>query len=172
MNVLLMYIVFACGASDSIPLHLLRARYGAVLQGQEDAHAFLVWLQRYATGRPLELAYVGAAEALVARDAWNPWVKWEYVQRSAQTMKKAIEKEPSNAEIRFLRFSMEHYVPQWLGLSKHLEEDRREIIRALMSGQPANDKILRKNIIQFLLESGRCTPAEQRLLQNLLGKDE
>src|SRR4051812_17303034 len=59
----------------------------------------------------LIIAYVGTLEALKAKHSWNPYNKMKYVAQSRSTMKISVDKEPNNLEIRFMRFSIQHYTP-------------------------------------------------------------
>src|SRR5688572_12419212 len=60
---------------------------------------------------PLMLAYTGTLQALKAKHSWNPYQKIKYVARSQKTLEKALKIEPTNLEIRFMRFSIQHYTP-------------------------------------------------------------
>ncbi|MCS6916242.1 MAG: hypothetical protein RMK52_00930 [Chitinophagales bacterium] len=165
MNLLLILLLWwGARTTEELPVQQLRERYGAVLNKQLSAHQMLDWLRSSGGHRAIDYAYLGATEALMARDAWNPWTKWEYLQRSMATISRAVAMDPEDAEIRFLRFCIQHYVPAWLGMSDHLQEDRQHILAALRQQQLAPGDPLRQNIIRFLLESGRCTDAEEQWL--------
>lgn len=77
----------------------------------------------------LIIAYIGTLEALKAKHSWNPYQKVRFVSLSQKTMAKAISLEPYNLQIRFMRFSIQHYTPQFLGYSNNIKEDLKIIIR-------------------------------------------
>jgi hypothetical protein len=109
--------------------------------------------------------YMGTLQALKAKHAWNPYFKIKYLNDSEKTFKGAVTNDPHNIEIRFMRFSIEHNVPKFLGYTKNLETDRLEMIKQIDSKNYASaDKQLVKTIINFLIESKRCTPAEHKNL--------
>jgi hypothetical protein len=115
---------------------------------------------------PLLLGYMGTLEALKAKHAWNPYNKIKYVSRSLKTMHNAILQDPDNLEIRFMRFSIEHYTPAFLGFSKNLNDDREAMIAIIKNNNYGTaDFELSQNIIKFLIESNRCTPSEIQFLK-------
>ncbi|MDB5000984.1 MAG: hypothetical protein JWR76_2061 [Mucilaginibacter sp.] len=113
--------------------------------------------------------YIGTLEALKAKHAWNPYFKIKYLNDSEKTFKAAVSRDPHNIEIRFMRFSVEHNVPGFLGYNKNLYADRQEIIKQLDKKYYSSaDKLLVKTIITFLINSKRCTLAESNNLKQHL----
>lgn len=118
---------------------------------------------------PLIIAYTGTLEALKAKHSWNPYQKLKYVARSQKNLEKALRVEPNNLEIRFMRFSIQHYTPAFLGYSKELAEDRQMIIKQFGKknfGQ--TDAAFRASIAKFMITSDRCTPEEVKLLRKYI----
>ncbi len=114
-------------------------------------------------------AYTGTLEALKAKHSWNPYNKIKYVSRSLKTMKKAINMDKENMEIRFMRFSIEHFTPSFLGFSKDLDVDRKEIVKHYQNHNFGNtDEDLIKNVAKFMIDSKRCTAQEIKILQKNL----
>ncbi|MDB5128754.1 hypothetical protein [Mucilaginibacter sp.] len=113
--------------------------------------------------------YIATLEALKAKHTWNPYYKIKYLNNAEKTFKSAVTGDPHNIEIRFMRFSVEHNVPGFLGYTKNLIADREEIITQLdRKHYSSADAALVKTIITFLLDSKRCTPAEQSKLSQHL----
>lgn len=111
-------------------------------------------------------AYAGTLEALKAKHSWNPYNKIKYVKLSLKTMQKAISMDKENMEIRFMRFSIEHFTPSFLGFSKDLAVDRREIIKHYQNNNfGVADQELIKNVAKFMIESKRCTTDEIKILK-------
>ena len=114
----------------------------------------------------LVTAYCGTLEALKAKHSWNPYHKIKYVKVSLKTMQKAVNMDKENMEIRFMRFSIEHYTPGFLGFSKDLPTDRREIIKHYQNRNfGIADQELIKNVAKFMIESKRCTTEEIKILK-------
>lgn len=109
--------------------------------------------------------YMGTLQALKAKHTWNPYYKVKYLNDAEKTFKNAVTGDPSNIEIRFMRFSVEHNVPGFLGYTKNLVADRTEIIKQIEHKHYSSaDVALVKTIITFLIDSKRCTPAEHTIL--------
>ena len=88
---------------------------------------------------------------------------------SQTTFKAAVAKDPHNIEIRFMRFSIEHNLPKFLGYDDNLISDRLEMIKQIDNkNYSAADQHLVKAIILFLIDSKRCTPSETNKLQQQL----
>lgn len=116
----------------------------------------------------LMTACLGTVEALKAKHAWNPYHKMKYVAMANNTMQEAVEASSQNMEIRFMRFSIQHYTPAFLGYSKNLDEDRKAIVNHYRNKNVGNDKILIKNIAKFIIDSNRCTPSEIAILKKFV----
>lgn len=117
---------------------------------------------------PLLLAFWGGFEALLAKHKWNPYDKLKLLEAATEKFEQAVSLAPEQAEIRFLRFSVEHYLPDFLKKKNHLEEDRRIIFQTfdLTLDSPES----RKAIARFMLESGRCGRAEKKKYEAVLGE--
>jgi len=118
-------------------------------------------LKSGSTDSPLIVAYMGTLEALKAKHSWNPYNKIKFVSLSQKTMRKAVERDPNNLEIRFMRFTIQHYTPSFLGFSKDLDEDRKVIVRQFKNRKfGLADTPLIRNIAAFMIKSDRCLKEE------------
>ncbi len=114
---------------------------------------------------PLVLGYFGALQALKAKDSWNPYKKVKLLVASHKTMEQAVNASPNDMEIRFLRFSIEFYLPGFLSLSKDMVSDKNMIIQQLKQKHYGlADKDYLKNIIKFMVDSKQCTAQEVAFL--------
>jgi hypothetical protein len=113
----------------------------------------------------LILGYTGTLEALKAKHSWNPYNKIKYVNQSLKTLQKAIDMDKENLEIRFMRFSIEFYTPSFLGFSKDLAQDKKEIVKHYQNENfGLADRELIKNVAKFMIESKKCSSAEVKIL--------
>lgn len=118
---------------------------------------------------PLTIAYLGALDALKAKHTWNPYSKIKYLNVSEKLMDKAVSQDPNNIEILFMRFSIQHNVPGFLGYGKNLVGDKQQLITQLNNKNYGTaDRELTMSIIKFLIDSKRCTPAENDRLHKQL----
>lgn len=85
---------------------------------------FIEQVEQTTLNQPELLAYAACAYALKAKSSWNPLNKLASIRKYDQMMTEAARISPSNIEIRFLRFSIEINLPDWLGFSNHLTEDQ------------------------------------------------
>ncbi|MVN23322.1 hypothetical protein [Mucilaginibacter arboris] len=114
---------------------------------------------------PLVTAYIGALEALKAKNSWNPYNKIKYLNLSGKTVQQAVNASPNDMEIRFVRFSIQSNLPHFLGLNKDLEADKTQIIQQLKQKHYGTaDKVFVQNIIKFMINSKQCTAQEIGIL--------
>ena len=73
-------------------------------------------------------------------------------------------------EVRFLRFSLQYYVPAFLGYSGNLTVDKDKIV-ALIKNTTAADlkmgKEVFKNIVKFMIDSKKCNAQEIAILKKV-----
>lgn len=113
--------------------------------------------------------YMGALEALKAKHTWNPYFKIKYLNNCEDTFKEAVSQDPYNIEIRFMRFSVEHNVPGFLGYTKNLSADKQEMIRQIeLKNYGTADKELVITVIKFMIDSKQCTAGESMILHKTL----
>ncbi|WP_245129206.1 hypothetical protein [Mucilaginibacter straminoryzae] len=118
---------------------------------------------------PVIVGYIGALEALKAKYTWNPYFKLKYLNTAEDHFEKAVAQDPDNIEIRFMRFSVEHHVPSFLGYNKNLQADKHVIINQIeRNNYHAADKALVVTVMKFLIDSDRCTAGEKELLNKHL----
>lgn len=109
----------------------LRYHYEQAAANKDAGEKFYNLLHSYDKQDALVLGYKAASEAIKARDA-SMLNKLAYVQQAARTFEQAVALAPGNAEIRFLRFSVESNLPPFLGLSKHVDEDKSFLLDAAL----------------------------------------
>ncbi|RYE27740.1 MAG: hypothetical protein EOP42_18805 [Sphingobacteriaceae bacterium] len=109
----------------------------------------------------LVVAYFGALEALKAKNSWNPYNKIKYLNLSGKTVQQAVNSNPEDMEIRFVRFSIQSNLPHFLGLAKDLDADKNQILHQLkQKNYGSADTLFVQNIIKFMIDSKQCSPQE------------
>lgn len=145
---------------------LLKADLVKAVENSKLADSLYRKLTKLPNKTALILAYSGTLEALKAKHSWNPYNKIKYVKVALKTMQKAINMDSENLEIRFMRFSIEHFTPSFLGFSKDLDVDRKEIIKHYENRNfGLADEALVKNVANFMINSKRCSPHEINVLK-------
>lgn len=166
--ILTLLLTFLSLVSDANPYSVvnLRRHYQKAAANKEEGEKFHQLMAAYSQQDAVVLAYKAAAEAIRARDA-SMFNKLTYVQQASKQFDQAVQLDGDNAEIRFLRLSVESNLPAFLGLSQHVDEDRQFLIKTLLqhpdSGMDAESFGL---VRRFMVERGHVSEADaQRLAQ-------
>ena len=159
---------------DDTKMTFIRETFYGAVESESLTEKLLAYLEGLSSNRvedlsPLLLGYYGATETLIAKHAFNPFRKLSKLNDGLEKIAKAIKQNPDNLEIRFLRFSILHYIPGFLGFSKEREEDLKSIYSLLLQKDYSQlEFTIQKGIIEFMLESKRLNQAQTRDLEKLL----
>ncbi len=142
-------------------LEQLRAAYQAAVQDKAAAEHFWQEMAPYKGEEAIVLAYKASARALLARFDWNPYNKLSYLKEAMKMYRRAVKRHPTNIEIRFLRFAVQHYLPEFLGESQDLAEDK-EVLQTYLPHYTSFhlDKEHVQSFVQFFAESKRFSESE------------
>jgi uncharacterized protein YaaR (DUF327 family) len=154
--------------NDTYKLTELRQFYLEASKDEDVSKEFYKLMRSYNKQHPVVLAYKGASEATMGKYLWNPYSKLKHIQSALDQIGKAVELDKTNPEIRFIRFTIEHYIPRYLSLSEHIKEDKAIVINALKqypnSGLP---KELAYTMHKFLLSKDHLTAEEKAQLEKI-----
>ena len=84
-------------------------------------------------------AYFGALTMKCADFGGGPAQKLQYFRNGKKQLEAAIKKEPSNAEFRLIRLTIQEKCPRMLNYRKNISEDQKAVIKGF-SGFPASVK--------------------------------
>ncbi len=116
----------------------------------------------------LILAYYGAIDAVKSKHAFWPFSKMNYLSSSMEYFEKALKKAPTSLEIRFMRFSILHYVPGILGYSEERDLDINMVYNLLLRKNYSEvDYKLQVGIAEFLVKSERLSEERIAALNNV-----
>ncbi len=147
----------------------LRHHYEQAAADKQAGEKFYKLLQAYTGQDALTLGYKAASEAIRARDA-SMLNKLTYVQQAARTFEQAVALSGSNAEIRFLRFSVESNLPAFLGLSKHVDEDKAFLLDAALQHPGSGmDAEAFETVRGFLVDRKHVSDDEAQRLARIKG---
>ena len=153
----------------SSPYHpaTLRRHYELAAADKAAGEKFYQLLAAYQDRDALVLGYKAASEAIRARDA-SRFNKLTYVQDAARTFDQAVGLAPDNPEIRFLRFSVESNLPAFLGLSKHVDEDKELLLIAALSHPKSGlDPEAFRTVRDFLVGRGHASDEQAQRLSKV-----
>ncbi|WP_152439835.1 hypothetical protein [Arcticibacter svalbardensis] len=160
---LLLLLPFSTMALD---IKKIRLEFYEAVDNKGVAENFYARMKKDQGISPVCLAYYGSAQTLMAKHAWNPYHKLAYLKSGMIDLGRAVALSPDNLEIRFLRFSIEHYIPAFLGMSKNLPEDKAKIVELIgKQGYGSVDQRLLKDMVDFFGYSKRFTPQELGILR-------
>ncbi|MDB5268778.1 MAG: hypothetical protein JWP58_1818 [Hymenobacter sp.] len=160
---------FTSHTVSSSPYHpaTLRRHYEQAAADKAAGEKFYKLLADYQDRDALVLGYKAASEAIRARDA-SMFNKLTYVQDAAKTFEQAVGLDPQNPEIRFLRFSVESNLPAFLGLSKHVEEDKEMLLNAALNHPGTGlDAEAFRTVRGFLVGRGHVSEDEAQRLSKV-----
>ena len=153
--------------SSPYPAATLRRHYEQAAADKSAGEKFYQLLANYNDRDALVLGYKAAAEAIRARDA-SMFNKLTYVQDAARTFEQAVGIDPKNPEIRFLRFSVESNLPAFLGLSKHVDEDKDVLLHAALSHPKSGlDAEAFRTMRSFLVDRGHVSDEQAQRLNRV-----
>jgi hypothetical protein len=145
----------------------LRRHYEQAAADKQAGEKFYKLLQNYAGQDALVLSYKAASEAIKAIDA-SMIKNLTYVQQAARTFDQAVGLDADNPEIRFLRFSVESNLPPFLGLSKHVEQDKAFLLNAALQHPGSGmDTEAFETIRSFLVARGHVSEDEAQRLARI-----
>lgn len=114
-----MLIGFSASAQS---LTELRTNYTKAVKSKTICEQMISQLEKNAS-TPVYLAYLGAYQTIWANHVINPISKLNTFKKGKNNLEKAISSDQNLIESRFLRYSIQKNAPQFLGYSKHLNED-------------------------------------------------
>ena len=171
ISVYILLCFFTITASASIDINQLRKDYVASVKSSAKTDELCEKLEAVKNPDALIMAYLGSVQAVKAKHAWNPVIKMAFLNKVFAILNKAVEKDPNHIEIRFLRYSLQYYVPAFLGYSNNLEADKDKIVQLVKNSERTQLKVpanVLNNIVKFMLESKKCNAQEQAILKKAI----
>ena len=140
----------------------VRKSYYLAVESEESLKAFETMLINFSNPDNTILGYIGMSFMLKAKYAWLPNDKWAYFNKGKKFLESAISQDPSNIELKFMRFCIQNNTPSFLRYNKNLETDKWYIFKSF-SG--ILDYDLKFRISNYMLvEKVKLTEAELKTL--------
>ena len=95
----------------------------------------------------IQLGYKGSAIMMKAKYGFNPFSKLSNFISGKKMLEKSIAIDPSNAELRYLRFTIQNNAPSFLGYKSDITTDKNFLVAAL-SGM--KDVVLKQMIETYI----------------------
>lgn len=135
----------------------IRNSYRRALSNSNDNLSFEKICEPFYQLDAVAKAYYGTALALRARAVIFPITKLNLANQAATQLNSAVNLQPKNLEIRFLRYSFEYNTPALLNLKTHMLTDKYFAITFIKTQSPIRDLAL-----QFASQCNNITDAEKK----------
>ncbi len=109
----------------------------------------------------LMAGYKACGMMIMSRYIFNPFSKLSNFLKGKELLEKCISKDPSNIELRFLRFTIQAEAPAFLGYNGQLATDKIFLLNAYKT---STDMELKQFITAFMLTSPLLTTKEKLTL--------
>lgn len=149
-------------------LKQLREKYYAAVEEEDNLAEYESFLNSFSDHKnnAIIIAYTAGVEAIKSKHAFWPMTKVKHLNNSLELLQKAIMLDQKNLEIRFMRFSMLHYVPDFLGYSDLKKEDSAVILKELFKRDfSLINEETQTGIAEFMINSKRITEAQTLMLK-------
>ena len=159
---ILLTALFLEAPAQSLNRHDLRMWYLVAADRQTALDSFTALIEKIPSKTPCEESYCGMCYALRIAHTDGNWAKIKLVYKAKNYLNHAIERDPNDTELHFLRFLLEHFLPSFLGLNKHISEDLKMIFEH--PDFVDEDPVLKEKAMNFLLwtkQIGRASCRER-----------
>ncbi len=109
------------------------------------------------------VAYKGAATAMKGKYEKGVKEKTAVFKAGVSLVEYAIEQEPDNIEIRFVRLSIQQNSPKFLKYKTHLEEDKEFVLTNYKNIQSSE---LKSYLKDYILHSNNFTGEEKNVISH------
>jgi hypothetical protein len=149
--------------AQSVNRQQLRNLFVSATERKPALDSLMSLLERIEKKSPAEESYFGICNGLYCQYETSDWAKLKHVMKSRSYLNSAIARDAKDPELRFMRFMLEHFLPSFLGLNKHMADDLQVVFK-----NPSfidDNLLLKRKVVEFLLWTKRCTPEQSKMLQ-------
>jgi hypothetical protein len=165
---LLLLILFFASANSQPELSKIRTGFFEMENDSCGAMQLFRSIQKENYNDALMQAYAGATEAAAARCAKGAFTKLEYFSRGKKNLEAAIEQEPDNAEIRFLRFATQASAPNFLDYDNQREDKKLILAQMPQRLKESQNRSFWIKAATFMIDSGKLTKEESQKVEMML----
>ncbi|HOW35049.1 MAG TPA: hypothetical protein PL155_01350 [Candidatus Omnitrophota bacterium] len=175
-------IIIACWTADlealeaesvAITREYLRKEFREAQKGKKNTKALLKLIETRLPADSEEypaivLSYYGATKGLEAKFSFNPAQKVSGLSLALKLLDKAVDKDPDDLEVRFVRFATLSHLPPFFGVGEKRLQDVNALYLSLVRKDYARvDLKTQLEMIEFLLRNGKLTKQQRSSLGNL-----
>lgn len=159
---ILLMLMGSSPANQERDLSVVRELYKKAAEQEVAGKRLLEVTQGFDIQQPVLFGYKGAGHMMMAKHVINPFSKMSHFNKGKKIFTAAINRDPGNAELRFLRFSVQAEAPGFLGYKENIEEDKALLMREVHHIQNPG---LKKMIHDYLLSSKAVSDSEKEKIR-------
>lgn len=169
LTIFFFFTGFLFQSENSYKVHDLRHFLEKSAKDRAACERFVAHLDSYRGKDPVVLGFVAAAQGVMAKHAWSPYYKIKYLRTSALLFEQVIKNHPNVAEVHFLRYTVQFFIPRYLNMSDNLLEDKKVFIASMMN-YPKSDldaEALQIMRLFLLKHPEHLTEQERKFISNM-----
>lgn len=158
MKKLLILFLFSCSFGISQNLQTIREQYITSNSSSKSANEFKVSMAKFQNSKEaIYKAYYAASIILASKFETKLKDKKEAFKEGVTLLEAEIKKNPSLAELRLIRLSIQENVPKITGYKKNITEDKQLLIKNFNSQEAS----LKEHIRKFVKQSKSISETEK-----------
>jgi hypothetical protein len=160
-----LFVISHSADGQSFDKNYLRTHYQQCFKRKTALDSFVTALEGAANRSPAEESYLGISYGLTIQYVDGMWSKYRVLSKAKNLLNNAVDRDPKDPELRFMRFTLEHNIPAFLCMSIHMNDDLKTImsVPSFLDENPD----MKSAAIQFILDSKRCSPQQTALLERV-----
>ncbi len=167
--ILLLLTVFTINTQANENIIMIRNLFYSATTSVDSANVLVEKLQTVnANSKPELIGYKGMSNLMVCYHSFNPYTKYTNFIKGKNILEQAINKDPNNIELRFLRLSVQLNVPSFLGYSSNINEDKLIIFNGIKN---IRDKDLFGRIYNYTMNAKRLTAEEKEKMKDAIAQN-
>ena len=156
----ILLLLLSSFTASNLSITEVRNAYEKAVYSEQVANELLDKLN--STNNNTLLGYKGTVTMMMAKHVFSPYKKLNYFKAGKEILEQALQKEPLNVELRYLRFSIQSNSPKFLEYDSNLQSDKLFLLKEVKT---LTDADLKQRITKFLLKSSEVNKTEKLTLQ-------
>lgn len=165
MILTVMIIFLSCGINASVNQDLIQLRrlYYHVAEQHEDLEQLSEFINHKPSVKTSILeAYKGMYYMIKADVVWNPYQKLSYFNQGKVLLEQSIQKDPTEIELKFLRFCIQTNIPSFLHYNHCLTVDKTDLIQHYSS---VKDPDLKSRMKTYMINCKYISATEKLMVK-------
>lgn len=154
-------------------LHNIRTSFYIAVENEDTTLSAISYIEEhFGTDTdeypPVVLAFYADLTGLLGKHAVSPLTKYNHVNKAIGLINNAVEKDSTNLEIRFLRFSFFNTIPPLFKVGKQRDEDCCFVVNALHQTDYSDvPKNVQRDMMIYMLTGTKLKPDMRNRLSEI-----